>query len=45
MNIAKFDIIHQIISPYIPQKIRVVRRKNRTLKDMVNAILISFGLS
>ena len=37
-------IIHQTTAPYSSQQNGVVKRKNRTLKEMINAILISFGL-
>ena len=37
-------IIHQTSAPYTPQKNGVVERKNRTLKEMKNAMLISSGL-
>ena len=38
------DIVHQTTTPYSPQQNGVAERKNRTLKDMMNAMLISFGL-
>ena len=41
---AKFGIIHQTTTPYTSQQNGIVERKNRTLKDMVNAMLISSGL-
>ena len=37
-------IVHQTIAPYSPQQNGVAKRKNRTLKDMMNAMLISSGL-
>ena len=37
-------IIHQTTAPYSSQQNGVVKRKNRTLKEMINAILIGFGL-
>ena len=40
---AKFGIIHQITTLYIPQKNEIAERKNKTLKEMVNSMLVSFG--
>ena len=37
-------IIHQTSTPYTPQQNGIVERKNRTLKKMMNAMLISLGL-
>ena len=37
-------IIHQTIAPYSPQQNVVAERKNRTLKEMMNALLLSSGL-
>lgn len=37
-------IIHQLTPSYAPQSNRVAERKNRTLLDMVNAMLLSSGL-
>ena len=34
-------IIHEVTLPYSPKSNGVAERKNRTLKDMVNAMLIS----
>jgi len=41
----KNGIIHETNAPYTPQQNGVVERKNRTLKDMMNAMLVNFGLS
>ena len=38
---ANFDIIHQITVAYTPQQNEIAERKNKTLKEMVNAILVS----
>jgi len=37
-------IVHETIAPYTPQQNGVAERKNRTLKEMINAMLISSGL-
>ena len=37
-------IIHQTTAPYSPQQNGIAERKNRTLKEMMNAMLISSGL-
>ena len=41
---AQHVIIHETTTPYSPQSNGVVERKNHTLKEMMNARLISFGL-
>ena len=40
---ATHGIIHQTIAPYTPQQNRVAERKNRTLKNMMNSMLIMVG--
>ena len=42
---AKHGIIHQATAPYSPQQNGVAKRKNRTLKEMMSAMLISSVLS
>ena len=41
---AQHGIIHKTIALYSPQSNGVVEWKNRTLKEMMNVMLISFGL-
>ncbi|KAK9194952.1 hypothetical protein WN943_003067 [Citrus x changshan-huyou] len=36
-------IIHQVTAPYSPQSNGIAERKNQTLKEMMNAMLISSG--
>jgi transposase InsO family protein len=42
---AEHGIIHETTAPYSPQSNGVAERKNRTLTDLVNAMLDSLGLS
>ncbi|GJV21820.1 retrovirus-related pol polyprotein from transposon TNT 1-94, partial [Tanacetum coccineum] len=42
---VKHGIRHEFTAPYSPQQNSITERKNRTLKEMVNAMLISSGLS
>ena len=37
-------IIYQTTAPYSPQQNRTVEHKNLTLKDMMNDMLVSYGL-
>ena len=37
-------IIHEVIAPRTPEQDGIAERKNRTLKDMMNSMLISSGL-
>jgi len=39
----EYDIIHEVIAPYTPQSNGVIERKNRTLMDMVNCMLLRSG--
>ena len=39
----KHEIIHETTPPHSPESNRVVERKNRTLKDMMKAMLVSLG--
>jgi len=40
----KNGIIHETGAPYTPQQSGVAERKNRTFKEMMNAMLVSLGL-
>ncbi|GJV68588.1 retrovirus-related pol polyprotein from transposon TNT 1-94 [Tanacetum coccineum] len=42
---AKHRIRHEFTAPYSPQQNGIAERKNRTLKEMVTAMLISSGMS
>ena len=37
-------IVHEFTAPYTPESNGVAERKNRTLMDMVNAMLLSSGV-
>ena len=41
---SQHSIIHQTTTPYSPQQNGVVERKNITLKEMMNTLLLSSGL-
>ena len=38
-------IIHEVTPPYPPEPNEIVERKNKTLKEMINDMLVSSGLS
>ena len=42
---AKFGIIHQTTALYTPQQNRIAEPKNKTLKEIVNFMLVSSGAS
>ena len=41
---VEYGSIHQTTAPYSPQQNGVAKRKSRTLKEMMNGLLISSGL-
>nr|GEU80162.1 Pol polyprotein [Tanacetum cinerariifolium] len=42
---SQHGIRHEFTAPYLPQQNGIAERKNRTLKEMENAMLISSGLN
>ncbi|GKA36304.1 pol polyprotein [Tanacetum coccineum] len=40
---STFGIVHQTTAPYTPQKNEAAERKNRTLNNMINSMLITLG--
>ena len=41
---SNHEIIHETITPYLPQQNMIAKRKKRTLNEMINAMLTSSGL-
>ena len=41
---TQHGIIHETTTPYLPRSNGVAEQKNRTLKEMMNEMLISSGL-
>ena len=41
---SKHGIIHEVTAPYSPQSYEIAERKNWTLKEMYNVMLLSSGL-
>lgn len=38
----EYGIIHEIMPPFSPKSNGAIERKNRTLKNMMNTMIISF---
>ena len=41
----KNGIVHETSAPYTPQQNGTAKRKSRTLKEMMNVMLLSYGMS